>query len=88
MHPQRSTSRPEIKELRALRRALGANIQRMRMARQMTLHECAKKARIYPLTLDYYEMGRRQLDLDMLAILAAVFGVKLAGLLVFPAEEN
>ncbi len=35
----------------------------------------------YPLTLDCYEMGRRQLDLDMLAILAAVFGVRLAELL-------
>ncbi len=81
MKPQRSTSRPEIKELRELRRALGENIHRMRVTRQMTLHECADKAHIYPQTLDYYEMGRRQLDLDMLAILAAVFGVKLAELL-------
>ena len=66
-----------IEELRGLRCKIGKNIQQVRIKRNMTVHQCAKRMELKPIKLDQYEMGKNMVSLEMLVYIAKELGVPL-----------
>lgn len=65
----------------ALRRAIGANIEHVRKDQDMPLKKLAKKTGISAERLDYWEMGRMEINLTHIIRIAAALGVSQATLL-------
>ncbi len=58
------------KELRTLRRKIGNNIREVRIKRNYTLQHLAKICKLNPLHIDDFEMGKRSITLDIVALIA------------------
>lgn len=80
-HPRRNTSegRDIRSRVRALRRTIGANIERTRKAQNIPLRTLSRKTGFSAERLDYWEMGR--MDISLLAI------VRIAKALDVPHER-
>ncbi len=63
------------RELRACRRRIGNNIREMRVKRDLIMHDLARQVHVNIATLDSYEMGRKFINLEMLAMIALVLKV-------------
>lgn len=61
---------PHVKQLRQIRRTIGNNIHTIRTARKMTLRRLSAETQISTHTLDMFEIGRGQVSLESLYIIA------------------
>lgn len=73
-------NRKERDELRQLRATVGENLHRYRRKRRMTLEKCARKAGMNPQAIDFYEMGKGEISLSVMAKLARALHVPLTAL--------
>lgn len=62
-------------ELRSFRRKIGQNIRRFREEEKMELQELADHIHIHVNTLHEYEMGKRRITLDVIALIALCLNV-------------
>ncbi len=58
------------KELLAIRKMLGNNIRNIRLEKGITLKKLSKLSSISAETLDQYEMGKNQINFEILMIIA------------------
>ncbi len=61
---------PHVNQLRQIRRTIGNNIHTIRTARKMTLKRLSAETQISTHTLDMFEIGRGQVSLESLYIIA------------------
>ncbi len=62
-------------ELRACRRRIGNNIREVRVGQNLTMRHLAKQTGVSITTLDCYEMGKKFVNLEMLAVIAQALKV-------------
>lgn len=74
-------TKQEKQAIRAIRRAIGANMQAVRMQKRITLQRCARITGISIAKLDKYEMGKDELNIPALVKISGVLEVTLDFLL-------
>ena len=72
----------------ALRRAIGANIEHVRKGQNMPLKKLAKRTGFSAERLDYWEMGRMEINLASIIRIAAALGVPQSTLLATREAAN
>lgn len=70
MPPSRPTQQEINDHVRALRRRIGHNIHTLRVTKRLTLKKCAALSGLTPETLDRFEIGGGEINLDHLAMLS------------------
>ena len=83
--------RANRKRLRAFKKTVGRNIERIRKAQGIPLRTLARKTGFSAIKLDYWEMGRMTIPLDAILRIAGVLKVSHERLLTMPqgiAEET
>jgi len=76
------------KRLKTFKKTIGGNIERIRKAQDVPLRTLARKTGFSAVKLDYWEMGRMNIDLIAIISIARALKVPHEHLLVGPANEE
>jgi transcriptional regulator with XRE-family HTH domain len=76
------------REVRELRRSIGANIHAARAARRMKLEKLSRLCGLRPGTIDMLEIGKGETDLRQIAAIARALNIDAMRLLSVNAEKQ
>lgn len=76
------------KKLRILRRIIGENIHFCRYVEKVTLRKLARRTGIDAHKLDQFEMGKNQIQLEHLCVIAQQLNTEIETLLLLPYGDE